>query len=142
MASRANGDRLYQPSSQTADTPVLSAESIWVAGLLCIDALTIPFPNRPWNDNRDRHNKLRDKIGDAPAILCVAARMRSQTTKGIEHDWPQVHFVLANSCRPGDSRTHPSVIRIRGHSPVMYPPDEHTSVIEDDALVLVSLEGS
>jgi predicted amidohydrolase len=141
MAQDADGGALYQPSLEPADAPFLHEQTTWIAGLLCMDAVTHPNPNQPYADNRERHNKLKARMAKlgAETILCVPARMRALGTKEIEREWPQMHFALANSCRPTDSRHHPSVIRLKDQNRVMFPEDEFKPQKEMDALIVESL---
>ena len=74
--------------------------------------------------------------GTGVPILCVPARMTSLGTERIEKNWREVHFILANACPPGDSNTHPSVVRIKSRNPVMFPKDQLTPSAEYDALIL------
>jgi hypothetical protein len=138
LADCPHGQRIYQPFPQPSDTPSQVIQEACIAGLLCMDALTWPNPSDTWNDNKERHRSLNGLIqnkGSALPILCVPARMTNTATKNIEKTWPDVHFILANACPPGDSNTYPSVIRIKRRNPVMFPNDPSA---QPDALILES----
>ncbi|HTA67178.1 MAG TPA: hypothetical protein VK776_02825 [Bryobacteraceae bacterium] len=131
--------RLYQPFPKQSDTPRQYEQNACIAGLLCMDALVRPVPHQSWIDNRNRHDALKAcmaNTGTGVPILCVPARMTSLGTERIEKNWPEVHFILANACPPGDSNTHPSVVRIKSRNPVMFPKDQLTPSAEYDGLIL------
>jgi hypothetical protein len=139
LADCPHDQRLYQPFPHPSDTPSQHDQKAHIAGLLCMDAVRQPCPHIPSISNCARHDELKAdmaKLGSALPILGVPARMRSLTTKGIDGEWPDVHFVLANACPPSDSNTHPSVIRIKGRDPVMYPNDPSTILKDPDAIIL------
>ena len=145
LADCPHGQRLYQPFPQEINMPSADGENSCIAGLLCMDALLQPFPHIQSISNRTRHEALKAdmaKLSSALPILGVPARMRSLRTIGIDGEWPEVHFALANACPPGDSNTHPSVIRIKGQAPLMFPGDQFTPSAEHDALIVEPLDMS
>lgn len=140
LADCPNDQKLYQPFPKPSDTPSQHEQKTCIAGLLCMDAVLQPCPHLQSISNLTRHDALKACIGTALPILCVPARMRSLGTRGIEGEWPEVHFILANACPPGDSNTHPSVVRIKGRNPVMFPKDQFTPSVEYDALIVEPFE--
>lgn len=142
LADCPDDQKLYQPFPQPSDTPCQYEQKTCIAGLLCMDALTWPTPQTPSKNNCERHDTLKActaNTGTGVPVLCVPARMTSRETKNIEGKWPDVHFVLANACPPSESNTHPSVVRIKDGSPVMFP-DQLTLSGQHDALVVEPLE--
>lgn len=121
----------WGPDTGTCDHPVAWDHESCIAALICIDAASEPY-NSPWKNNHDRHSALREQVAKLAClhtILCVSANSIQLNTLGVADDWPDVHFLLANSWT-GYPRASPSVVRARRGKPIICDRQENVLVIE------------